>query len=516
MHKRYWMITSMAAVLALPIIGAAQEKGSNSGAQKSEPVKQVISPEPPVAAKAAPAKPQGRLTGKKKSEALESLRARFDESKDLQARATDLTISIGKLAASGKLPQDQEAMKLMKDMVETLQEIQDRLKKIEGEIEDIKGWIEGQNEALPIITNDVLDLKRSKWGNYIQFQFRDTDQVGGATDAFAFRRIRLGITQAIDSRTSIKASFDFAQNATGLSNNTGGQLRDAFLIYDIEPSETTVGTQMVAGQVPMPLGYELERSSSEREFPERAQYNRVMFDGERGRGVNLKKGISANSFVHAGVWNALTFNDTETRDVTGSTANRLGVTGGLRYYTNKLDMGISGFWSSRPPRQAGYIGGSSTKVFSEDIEDRHFYYADLNYVGLFLPGLFVRAEGMVGFDRVPLAINTTSSGSSNSGITDPNDRKLKGKDMAGYQLMIGYNIDARNTLAFRYEQFDPDLDRADNMFAGYGVSYIYYINPGARIMLAHEIFEDQARRNVSGTLDDQRYGVTTLRLQFKF
>lgn len=504
MYKHHWTFIAMAAVVSLPIIANSQET----------PARQVISPEPQK--QEIIKKPSRQpLKGKQRDEALNAIISKQGETKELVTKATELTISIGKLAASGKLPQDQEAMKLMKEMVETLQEIQDRLKKIDEEIEDIKGWIEGQNENLPILGADVADLKRSRWGNYVQFQYRDTDQVGGQTDAFHFRRIRLGLTQTIDPKTSLKVSFDIAQNATGLSNNSAVQLRDAMLIYDIEPSDVAVGLQAIAGQQAMPLGYELERSSSEREFPERAQYNRIMFDGERGRGINLKKGLGTNSLAHVGVWNALTFNDTETRDVTGSTANRLGVTAGLRYYTNKLDMGLSGFWSSRPPRQAGYTGANTTRVFSEDIDNRHFYYADLSYVGLFLPGLFVRAEGMVGFDRVPLAINSTTTGSSNSGISDPDDRRLSGKDMSGWQLMLGYNFDARNTLALRYEQFDPDMDRPDNLFSGYGASYIYYINPGARITLAHEIFEDKARTNVNG-VGDRRYGVTTVRLQFRF
>ncbi|MBC8066328.1 MAG: hypothetical protein H7Y17_15970 [Chlorobia bacterium] len=513
MNRGKWTFIAMAAALSLPIIAHTQEPAKTPPAQ--DPTRHIISPEP---AKQDQPKKQvrTRLTSKQKDEALKLILSRQGDSKDLLMKATDLTINIGKLAASGKLPQDQEAMKLMKDMVETLQEIQDRLKKIDEEIEDIKGWIEGQNENLPILGSDVADLKRSKWGNYIQFQYRDTDQLNGQTDAFAFRRIRLGLTQTIDPRTSIKVSFDLAQNATGLSNNTAAQLRDAFLTYDIEPSDVAIGLQATAGQVPMPLGYELERSSSEREFPERAQYNRIMFDGERGRGISLKKGLGANAVAQLGVWNALTFNDTETRDVTGSTANRLGVTGGLRYFTNKLDMGVSGFWSSRPPRQAGYTGATQTRVFSEDIDNRHFYYADLNYVGLFLPGLFLRAEGMVGFDRVPLAINATTTGTTNSGVSSATDRRLTGKDMAGWQVMLGYNIDARNTLSFRYEQFDPDLDRQSNLFTGYGASYIYYINPNARLQVAHEVFEDAARRNIVGTADDKRYGVTTVRLQFKF
>jgi hypothetical protein len=470
MHKANWSGFAIAA-LCLPVVAFAQD---------------------------SPAKQERVLAA-----ALE----RQSESRQLLLKATEITVSIGKLAASGKLPQDQEATKLMKSMVETLEGIHDRLKEIDEEIEGIKGWIKGQDEKLPKIEKDVSDLKKTKISGYTQFQYRDNDQVGGATDAFAFRRIRLGLAHALDTRTRLKVTMDLAQNAGGVSNNTAVTLKDAILTYDIEPT-----LNALVGQMTAPLGYELERSSSDREFPERSQYNRVMFEGERLRGLNFKKSVGEGFGLQAGLWNALSANDPETRDVTGSTGNKLGVTAGVRYAKDKFDAGLSGFWSSRAPRQAGYNGGTQTRVFSEEIEDRRFYYADLGYTGLFLPGLFVRAEGMLGFDRVPLSVNGTSTGSANSGVSDPNDRRLSGRDMAGYHLLLGYSIDARNVLALRYEQFDPDLDRGGNLFSGYGASYVYNLNKGVRFTLAHEIFEDRAR----ASLGDQRYGVTTIRVQFKF
>ena len=440
-------------------------------------------------------------------------------SKELQEKATAITVNIGKLAASGKLPQDEEAIKLMKSMVDELQEIKDHLKKIDEDIEGIKGWIEGQNEALPVLTQDVSDLKKNKFGGYLQFQYRDTDQRGGQVDSFRMRRTEIGLTHSIDSRTAIKVSFDLSTSNYGTANSptdTSTTLKDANLIYDIQPSDVMIGTQLTMGQVKMPVGYELGRSSSEREFPEYAIYNQTVMSGERGRGMNLVHGLTKNSLVQAGIWNALTYNDAEQRSFQGSQGNKLGVSAGLRYFGKNYSFGISGFAAERPKMQAGYIGGTQTKVYAPTV-DRQFLYLDGTYIGLFAPGLFIRGEAMIGKDRIPVSPNSTSSGSSNSGISDPDSYKLRASDMAGFHAIVGYNINNRNTFSLKYEQFDPNLDRGGDFVRGYGAAYSYYINPGAKVTLSHEIFQDDSRIAVGSPARTQtRYGVTTLRVQFKF
>lgn len=490
----------MVLAFCVPVLASADDAVQEKKQPQGPPARQVISPLPP-----------------KPPTLQETLDARAKEARDLSAKATDITVNIGKLASSGKLPQDEEALKLMKAMVDQLQEIKDRLKSIDEEIASLKGQADSQKKLQDKMSSTLGDLAKHKDLGYIQFQYRDTDQRGGAPDSFRVRRSEIGFTHTIDPRTSMKVAFDLATSDFGSTVNTPTdatvQLKDAFLTYLIDPKG---GTKAVAGQTRMPLGYELLRSASEREFPENAMYNQFMFDGERGRGINVIHNLDKNWQVQSGVWDSLTYNDTEQRQFQGSQQSRLGVTAGIRYTAKNFNVGLSGFKADRPAVQVGYNGTSATKVFAPNI-DRQFLYLDASYFGLFTPGLFARAEAMFGKDRLPLTPNSTSSGSVDSGISDPDSIKLKQKDMAGYQLMLGYNLNYRNVLLFRYEQFDPNLDASNDFIRGYGAAYIYYINPSAKITLSHEVFIDDSRLAVgTPAIAQKRYGVTTLRVQFKF
>ena len=431
-----------------------------------------------------------KLTEDQRKELAKKLDSKVAEMGALKDKASEVTKSLGALASSGKLPTSDEAIELMKKMVQEMAQIREALSKVQEEVEGIKGWIEGQNEALPIITNDILDLKRNKESSYLQFQYRDTNQNGGANDAFAMRRVRLGSTQTIDPKTSVKWSFDIA---TG-TNTTTAQMRDAYLIYDAEPSLDKVGLQFTGGQQPLPLGYELERSSSEREFPERSQYNQRMFNGERSRGINIKYGIAKNSYVHVGGWDALSFNDPEQANIAPGPQNRLAMSGGIRNFGKHHDVGISHYAGER----ASFVTGTGATAVTHPRIDREFTYLDATLIGIFLPQLYVRAEWMFGKDRVPVTGTPTSP-------------RLQ-TDMTGHQIQVGYNLSYNNQINFRYEQFDPNKDVPNNAIIGYGAAFIHYLNPGARITAAHEIFDDASRAGVG----QQRYHITTLRVQFKF
>ncbi|MCS6829596.1 MAG: porin [Armatimonadota bacterium] len=367
------------------------------------------------------------------------------------------------------------------DVLQKLEEIEQKLQAMQEAISDIQGWIEGQNESLMVMANDITEIKRFRAGNYVQFQYRDTNEPGGTPDAFALRRFRISQTNTVDPRTSMRLSFDVATGTDTLQ----AQLRDAQLIYDIEPSDVKVGVQLLLGQQPLPLGYELERSSAEREFPERTYANRTMFNGERGRGLYLRYGTSMNSLVHIGVWDALTFNDPEQRGRAPGVGNQLAMSGGFRVYSTTYDFGVSYFAGKRPAFTAG--NQTSPEV------DRRFLFVDGSYIGLIVPNLFVRGEAMFGKDRVP---STTAAANRTA------------KDMLGWHVLLGYNLSARNQIALRYEQFDADKDTAGNSVYGYGAAYIYYINPGARVTAAYEVLFDSART-------PKRYHITTLRLQFR-
>jgi hypothetical protein len=213
-----------------------------------------------------------------------------------------------------------------------------------------------------------------------------------------------------------------------------------------------------------------------------------MFAGERSRGVFFRYGLNNNSFVHAGIWDALTFNDPEQANLAPGPGGRLAGHGGFRYYTEKWDFGVSHFRGKRPLYKVVGNNAASPSV------DRYFTYLDASYIGLLVPQLILRGEVMWGKDRVPNA-------------TPGNNRVAT--DMRGFQVAMAWKFNDRNQVNVRYEQFDPDTNKKGDALSGWGASYLYYINPGARLMVSYERLKNPARKPME-------YTVVTTRLQFRF
>lgn len=437
-----------------------------------------------------------------KGDMKSAVSAKTDEIKQLADDAKRITASIGELAAKGVEAKD-DTVAVMQDLVDQLREVNKRLDTLTEEVEGLKGWVEGQNEALPIMSFDINELKRNRNTNYMQFQFRDASGKAGGfaagrgkQHAMVFRRIRIGLQQTIDPKTRIRLSFDGATGTT----NTAFELRDAILDYDIVPSDVRVGTMLSAGQQAIPLGYELARSSGDREFPERATYNRVFFDGERFRGLNIIHGLSDHAMLTAGLGSSLTFNDPEQRGLAAAPGGRMGGHVGFRLFDTNYDFGISHFQGERPELRLG----TPTVIHPEFT--RRYTYIDGTLVNVLNTGLILRAEGMIGHDRRP--IDRTATTGLPTAPRNP-------ADISGYQLQLGYNLDTRNQIFTRYAVTDFNTDTDFNSVKEYGIAYRYFINPGATATLSWETFQDLGATNAAGK-NDRVFRVLTARYQFRF
>ncbi len=410
-----------------------------------------------------------------KDEAKQSLEVVEREAKALAGQSREIAIRIGELALKGDLSKDEKASDELRKLIQDLQQVNDRLTTLESFMNMVKGWIEGQNESLPIMANDIAALKRATDSNYVQFQWKDTDETGKHQHSFMLRRVRFGGKWKIDANTESKITFDVA---TG-SNQTAAELKDAILTWTLLPSDVTAGTKLSAGQFSNPLGYEIARSSSEREFPERAKYNRTMWDGERIRGAMIEHGVDKNTTLFAGVSNSLSVKDTEGLNLTPGQGGRMSGFAGFRYETPNAGFGVS-FWNGKRPETAG----GAPEV------TRQFIYANAEYIGLIDENVWLRAEGMQGRDRIPGKITGA-------------------QDMDGYHVILGYTIDQRNQFFTKFSDFDPNKDVDINSYKEYGLGYRYYINPGAMFTTTYEVVEDQSKARV-------RFNSLTMRYQYKF
>ncbi len=160
--------------------------------------------------------------------------------------------------------------------------------------EDVQGLLEGLSEQLLGIQAETDKLRKFKFSGYVQARFEvgeasaDTVRVSGspATASVA------NVSRFFIRRARIKLTYDSGPRSQGVVTFDGGQDRAARLLdaYVTLKDWWTPAQdhQLTIGQFNVPFGYELERSSSSRELPERSRAENVLFSGERDRGVKLE------------------------------------------------------------------------------------------------------------------------------------------------------------------------------------------------------------------------------------
>ena len=409
------------------------------------------------------------------------------------AGSTTADATVRARAHKSAKPQDPQRLHELQQRIEALQQ---QLESLQREMQEVRLYIEEQTqETIPAIQTNLAETLRVRPGNYIQFQWFDS-QENRANEGFQLRRFRISQTNVIDPRTQMRLAFDVSTGSQRIS----AELRDAQLIWDIEPTVERVGVQLLAGQQRLPLGYELERSSTDREMPERALYNRTMFAGERGRGVFMRYGLGDNAFAHFGVWNSLTFQDPQqtSANTFGNLGSALAWHAGIRYYTQRYEFGLAGFFGKRPGFTVNDPANNNQPIQAPSV-NREFVYVDATVHDAFIEGLTVRGELMLGRDRVPTTRMV-------SGVAVP--LFTRATNILGYQIQGAYRLNYRNFLTVRYDVFDPDTGRGGDSTRTWGFAYNYFINPDVRLTVAFETPDEEG----SEVRNDQ----WTVRLQYRY
>src|SRR5262245_6284468 len=214
--------------------------------------------------------------------------------------------------------------------------------------EELRGLLEGLNEQLQTLQSDTDKLKRFKFSGYLQGRY---DISEASNDTVKVTGVPFAVTVPNNSRFYIrrarfKLTYDSSPWSQAVIYFDGGQdrfirLLEAYITL-MDPWTANHDHQFTLGQMNVPFGYELERSSSLRELPERSRAENVLFPGERDRGMKLEQqwGLHAHTSVSVlngeGI-NSATFpfaDPTRDKDVTGR----------LRWSTSLLDVAGSYYW----------------------------------------------------------------------------------------------------------------------------------------------------------------------------
>lgn len=411
---------------------------------------------------------------------------------ELRKRAEVVSGQIGDLLKSGVLDGSDEAIELLKKLTQELAEIRASLKRLEeakGGVSPSKPPRTGSfiNGTFPLPLSDV-NLGKTFFSGFFQYQYTNTDQVSGPNDAFRARRVRWNFHSFANENTVARVSLEMG---AGL-NQTTGQIRDAFIQYRPEGFFKETAVSFTIGQQNAPLGYEISYPSPNRLWPERSQYEQAFFGGERGRGLLIHKGDTKN-FAYAGPWNALNVNDPEQVGIAPGAESEVGFVAGARFALGGFSGGVSGLFADRP--------GFGTGASALPNVAREFLYADLTYAdpkGRFV----VRTEAMTGMDRNPFV------------TADPAQRARfgGGTRTTGYHGVFEYNLNNGHNAVLRYEMFDRDRTGVADAISLWGLGWVLDVNPNLRYTITHEWVADGLRQNVGQT----QFGFSTFRVQYRF
>lgn len=224
---------------------------------------------------------------------------------------------------------------------------------LKEEVQTLREKLDGVSENLSTLNSDVGILKYIKVSGYLQARYEYIDTVLGGTapnsnSNLYIRRGRVKFTFQPGSSSKYVIYFDASKNTVSL--------KEAFveLYKRIQKNNFT----LTVGQQNWPFGYEIEYSSSKRDFPERSLAENNLFKGERDRGINLMwtlpKYLQFNlgAFQGAGVDDATFtwFDPSKQKDIIARAKAKLGM----------VDLGVSGYWGKRTVAGSAAVAGTST------------------------------------------------------------------------------------------------------------------------------------------------------------
>ena len=159
---------------------------------------------------------------------------------------------------------------------------------------ELQGLLDGLGEQLQVLQSDTDKLKRFKLSGYIQarteFSEASNDSVKASGSPAALTVPNN--TRFYIRRARVKLTYDSSPLSQAVVYFEGGQDRTIRLLEAyvtlLDPWTPNHDHQLTVGQFNVPFGFEIERSSSVRELPERSRAENVLFSGERDRGIKLE------------------------------------------------------------------------------------------------------------------------------------------------------------------------------------------------------------------------------------
>lgn len=380
---------------------------------------------------------------------------------------------------------------------------------------ELQGLLDGLNEQMQAHQADLDKLKRFKFSGYIQARFEmgeasnDSVRVSGAPAVVT----PANLSRFYIRRGRLKLTYDASPLSQAVFYMDGGQdrtlrLLEAYITLK-DPWTPLHAHQLTVGQISVPFGYEIERSSSVRELPERSRAENVLFSGERDRGVMLddqwtERLKTTLALLNGGGINSADFPSTDP--------------------TRGKDFVARARWSEGIWDAAAsyYAGRQVTPLTGPDIltdktrlgADAQVYFPVPRLGGATLRGELYRGHE-INADSVKTLVGSPSSANPVRLLKAGADPSHLATDMLGWYVMAVQNVGERAQVVVRYDAYDPNTDRDHDQYARWSFGVNAFYDGYTRLTVSYDAITTDAPLS-AGRYRDPKDNLWTFQLQHKF
>ena len=393
------------------------------------------------------------------------------------------------------------------------------------------------------IKDDLEKMKRLKITGYIQPQYQYIDSAGAPSFAGGDFNNVIGTAPYFSRFTMRRARFKFTysyENVKMVINTDltekGLAMRETFVTVT-DPYLHMFS--LTAGLLQVQFGYEVTYSSGERETPERARYNQILFPVERDLGAfgtiafpstSSLAGLKIDLAVmngSAGVNPEFDSNKDFTARVQYSRTiknQELTYAVGGSYYKGGYRIGSQKDYNlvTLSNGNEGYVN-TGDSAFVNRIAERNYLGIDAQTTIFWKAGITIlRAEYIKGDQP------GTSSSSRSVGALPTSS--IYHRSFNGAYFYFIQNL-GRSKFQFvaKYDWYDPNVkisgeqigksgtstNSGDIRYDTYGFGVIYHMNPSLKLVTYYDLVKNEST-SLSGYTSDLPDNVLTIRLQCKF
>jgi hypothetical protein len=380
---------------------------------------------------------------------------------------------------------------------------------------ELQGLLDGFNEQIQAMQADTDKLKKFKFSGYVQARTElseasnDSVKVSGSPATLSSPNA----TRFFIRRARLKLTYDSSPLSQAVVYFDGGQDRAVKLLEGyitlLDPWTPLHSHKLTFGQINVPFGYEIERSSSVRELPERSRAENVLFSGERDRGVKLESQWTDRlnttfSVLNGGGINSADFPNTDPTRGKDATAR-------VRWSQGTWDAAASYYWG----RQVTALTGPDVHTDKTRVGFDAQAFWSLPSVG----GGTLRAEFYSGKEVNPdslkaLVVAPTSANPVRL-LKAGADPAHLATDMLGWYVMGVQNFGDRMQAVVRYDVYDPNTDLDHDQYARLGLGLNAFYDGYTRITVSYDAVTTDAPAG-AGRFTDPHDNLWTFQVQHKF